>query len=69
MFQIFKSPNSGLGPLTEEYFAIARNANEQFNYFKLLVSWLFELNDSSQGDYANYDDPMSVASNIRKILN
>jgi len=36
-----------------------------FHYLRL-VAWLFELNDSSVGDYASYDDPISVASNICK---
>jgi hypothetical protein len=34
------------------------------NYFIRLVAWLFELNDSNVGDYASYDDPISVAQNI-----
>jgi len=63
----------GLKPLSHSYFAIPFNANEQFHYFKLyfpvinlsLVSWLFELNGSNVGDYASYDDPISVASNIQ----
>jgi len=31
----------GLKPLNRAYFAIATNSNEQFNYFKTLVKWLF----------------------------
>lgn len=56
-------------PIGKGYFAVNINANEQFNYFKVLVKWLFQINEIQTGDYTKYDDPLTVASNIRKILN
>ena len=53
-------------PIGKGYFAVNINANEQFNYFKVLVKWLFQLNEIQTGDYTKYDDPLTVASNIRK---
>lgn len=56
----------GMKPIGKGYFAVSINANEQFNYFKVLVKWLFQVNEIQTGDYTKYDDPLTVASNIRK---
>jgi hypothetical protein len=47
------------------YFAVQTNPAEQFNYFKNLVKWLFQINDVQGSDFSKYDDPMTVSTNIQ----
>jgi hypothetical protein len=35
-----------------------------FLFFRL-VKWLFQLNEVQAGDYAKYDEPVTVSQNIR----
>eukprot|EP01017_Pseudomicrothorax_dubius_P029003 TRINITY_DN3493_c0_g1_i13.p1 TRINITY_DN3493_c0_g1~~TRINITY_DN3493_c0_g1_i13.p1 ORF type:complete len:397 (+),score=127.10 TRINITY_DN3493_c0_g1_i13:70-1260(+) len=60
--------NKGLKPLNKAYFAFSTNQIEQFNYFKQLVKWLFQMNEAQSSDYGKYDDPITAASNIQMEL-
>jgi len=50
-------------PMSSSIISSCNNNNWNIKTLRL-VAWLFELNDSNVGDYASYDDPISVASNI-----
>ena len=46
------------------YFAIQTNPVEQFNSFKNLAKYLLQVCDVKGNDFSQYDDPMTVSTNV-----
>ena len=58
----------GLKPISRAYFSTPINSNEQFNYFKQLAKWLFQMNEVQVTDFNKFDDPQTVSQNILNEL-